>query len=179
MLVDLFVAGPDSGGLFQVAGGIGVQHVLQPAGHEPAHAADGPGDGGERLAFGQHQGALGDVAGQVAAPLQIAGDLHAGHGAPELAADGLTGGDQLDGLTLDVGLEGVELGVARHDRLGERNVAPDDGVHAIGDLRFRQTAQPGDLGDKGFDQISAGLGPMFVHQFPSRLVSSRRPIHRA
>ena len=72
VLVDLLVALPDGAGAVDVAGGEGVEHVLQPRGHQLAHPLDGAGERGQRVGFGDHQGALGDVLGQVAAALEVA-----------------------------------------------------------------------------------------------------------
>ena len=112
VLVHLVVARPDGERPVEIGRGIGVQHILQAAQNQLPHPLYGAGERGQWLGLGQHQGALGDVLGQVAAALQIHGDLHRRHGLAQVIGHRLAQGDQADRLALDVGLQDVQPLVA-------------------------------------------------------------------
>ena len=112
VLVDLVVARPDSHGAVEIRAGVGVQHVLQAAQHQAAHALDRAGQGTDRLGLVEDHGALGDVLGQVPAAFEVRGDLHRRHGLAQVIGHRLAQGDQADRLALDVGLQDVQPLVA-------------------------------------------------------------------
>ena len=83
---------------------------------------------------GEHPpGALADVAGQTAGPLQFRGDPHGGQDLAEVAGHGLLQGQQALALLLDLDSGNVDVVVIVDDLLGLSQVVPQQGVGGSGD----------------------------------------------
>ena len=88
---------------------------------------------------GHGERALGDVLGEIADALQVAGDLERGHDVAQVVGHRLAAGDHQDGLLLELALQAVDGAVAGDARFGELGIAP---LQRVEGLR-RAAARPG------------------------------------
>ena len=120
--VELGVALPHRARALGVALGIGVEHVLQQLGRDVVHVAGGRRSRAAPRFDADLQRALGDVLGEVADPLEVAGDADRADDLAQIDRHRLAPGDGEDRLLLDLALQRVEARVGGDDLMGERGV---------------------------------------------------------
>ena len=123
----------------------------------------------------RRQRALGDVLGEVADALQIAGDLQHRHDVAQVVGHGLAPGDHQDGLLLQVALEQVDVAVAGDCRLGELGIAPLQRVEALRQQPLGQAAHLRDLLVELLQLLVEGLDGVLVHGVPLGWHQPERP----
>ena len=107
--------------------------------------------------------ALGDVLGEVADALQVAGDLQHRHDVAQIVGHGLAPGDHQDGLLLQVALEQVDVAIAGDCRLGELGIAVLQRVEALRQQPLGQAAHLRDLLVELLQLLVERLDDVLVH----------------
>ena len=131
-------------------------------------ADDGAGNAGFEADLDR---ALGDVLGEIADPLEIAGDPNGADDLAQVDRHRLAARDRQDRLFLDLALQGIETRVGRNDLMGERRIGGRERIHGV-DHHFLGDAAH--LGDSTLEQIEVlvvGSDGMLVHHG----VASRQP----
>ena len=126
--IDFLVRTPHFEGPRCILAGIGVEHVLQLLLCERAHPLE-PGDDLARQAVGHRMGALRQVLGQIADPLEIGGDPDRRHHLAQIARHRLPLGDGGHRALLDRQLQRIDLGVVGYHQVGELRIALRQGGH--------------------------------------------------
>ena len=143
--VDTLVATPHGNGLLPVALGVCIEHVLELAQRQLDHVLETRHERLGMVLAGHGQGPLGDILGEVARALQVAGDLEHRHDVAQVDGHGLAPGDHLDGEVLDLALQGIDLAVLGDDALGELRVTALQRVEAPRQQLLHLPAHLGDL----------------------------------
>ena len=104
---------------------------------------------------------LGDVLRIVADPLDHAGDLQRCDDFAQIVGHRRAQGDDLDGQSVDLALERVELAVVRHDPLGQLFVAADKRVERAFQRGLGEPAHLGDEAAKPRDVLIEGFDCVF------------------
>ena len=94
--------------------------------------------------------ALGDILGEIADPLQIAGDANRPDQLPEVDRHRLAPGDRPDRQVLDFALQHIEARVGRDNLVGEDHVGVRQRVHGVGHHLLRDAAH---LGDAALERV--------------------------
>jgi hypothetical protein len=128
-----------------------------------AHAGQRLGQADGRLAV-EHDGALGDILGQVADALQLGGGLDRRQGLAQIHRHGLAQRQQLQGAVFDLLLHGVDAGITANRAFRRGAVPAGDGLNGGGKLGFRQSAHLGDQRGQGFQLFPEGLDGMVIHR---------------
>ena len=148
--VEFGVPLPDVERPLDVALGVGVEHVLHQFGREFVHVLDAD-DGARRPAFhADLERALGDVLGEIADPLEIAGDPNGADDLAQVDRHRLPARDGQRRLLLDLALQHVEPRIGLDHLMGERGVAGGERVHRV-DHHFLGDAAH--LGDPALEQV--------------------------
>ena len=115
--------------------------------------------------------AFGDVLGQIADPLEIAGDADGADDFAQVDRHRLAARDRQDRLLLHLTLQRVESRVGRNHLMGERGVGAGERVHGV-DHHF--LGEPAHLRDAALEQVEVlvvGSDGVLVHHG----VASRQP----
>jgi hypothetical protein len=158
--IDAFVLKPDADCDIDVSGGIGVKHLLEVPSRQLAHALGAAGKL-HRFRLVKHQSPLGDILGQIADALKIAGDAPSGEHDAQIARHRLAQRKQANGAPLYVALGVVDLGIAPNDGLGEERIAAHDGLDAIVERALNQPAHALHFMLKRGQFLSVGFYRMF------------------
>jgi len=116
-------------------------------------------------------GHLGDVAGEVAHPLEVRAHPHAGDDDPQVGGDRLLLGQQHDRGVVELALQGVDLLVGGDDALGQTDVGVQQRGGRAG---HRRAGQPGHL-----DQLVGGVVELLVEGVAHERAGSSRGLMRA
>ena len=90
-------------------------------------------------------GALADVFRQIANAFEVVGDAQHGDDCPQIDGHRLPQRDGFDRLFLDLPLHVVNDCIGSDDLMGEKEVAPRQRFHGVGDLLLRKAAHFGDF----------------------------------
>ena len=118
--------------------------------------------------------ALGDVLGQVADALQVAGDAQRGHDVAQVVGHRLAARDHGDHLLLDLALELVDLAVAHHDLLGELRVAALQRIERLAEQLLGEAAHLRDLLVEQRQLFLVRFYGVLVHGFSLRAWAAER-----
>ena len=161
--VEFDVALPNGARALDVALSIGVEHVLHQFRRHIVHVLEADDRARHARLEADLQRTLGDVLGQIADPLQIAGDADRADDFAQVDRHRLPAGDGQNRLLLDLALQRVEAGIGPHDLMGERHVGLAQRVHRV-DHHFLGDAAH--LGDAPLEQIElfvVGFDGMIDH----------------
>ena len=161
--VDLAILVPHRFRQFGVAVGIGIQHLLELAEGGAAHAGQRLGQADRRLAV-EHDGALGDILGQVADALQLGGGLDRRQRLAQIHRHGLAQRQQLQGAVFDILLHGVNAGIAANGAFRRHAVTAGHRLDRGRELGFRQAAHLGHQRGKSFKLLGKRLDGMICHR---------------
>ena len=129
--VEIDVALPDLARALGVALGVGVEHVLHQFGRDLVHVLEAD-DGARNPRLGADlDRALGDVLGEVADPLEIAGDADGADQLAQIDRHRLAPRDGHHREILDLALQRVEARIGRDDLMGEDRVRVGERVHGV------------------------------------------------
>ena len=173
--VEIGVPLPDVERPLDVALGVGVEHVLHQFEREVVHVLDAD-DRARNAGFDADlDRALGDVLGEIADPLEIAGDANGADDLAQVDRHRLAARDRQDRLLLDLALQHVESRIGRDDLMGERRVGGGERIHGV-DHHFLGDAAH--LGDSTLEQVEilvVGSDGMLIHHGGASL-QPKRPV---
>ena len=121
---------------------------------------------------GDRERALGDVLGEVADALDVAGDADRRDRLAQVDRERLAAGDRQDRVLLDLALEHVEPRVGGDHGLGERRVAPHERVDGIDEHLLGDAAHLGDAAAQVLQLGVVGADDVFRHGAPRRVRSA-------
>ena len=107
--------------------------------------------------------ALGDILGEIADPLEVAGDADGADQLPEVDRHGLASGDRHHGEILDLALQRVETGIGRDDLMRKHRVGVGERVHGLDHHLLGDAAHFGDQPLERVELPVVGLDGMFDH----------------
>ena len=127
-----------------VALGVGVEHVLHQLGGDVVHVAQADDRARHPRFDADLQRPFGDVLGQVADPLEVAGDPDRADDLAQIDRHRLAPGDGENRLLLDLALQRVEARVGGDDLVGQRHVGLAQRVHRVDHHLLGDAAHFGD-----------------------------------
>jgi hypothetical protein len=105
--------------------------------------------------------ALGDVLGEIADPLQIAGDANGPEKLAQVHRHRLPARNRHHGQILDLALQRVEARIGRDDLMGERRVGVGERVHGVDHHFLGEATHFGDAALERVELPVVGLEGMF------------------
>ena len=161
--VEFDVALPDRARALGIALRVGVEHVLHQLGGDVVHVLQAD-DRARHARFGADlDRALGDVLGEIADPLEIAGDADRADDLAQVDRHRLAARDGHDRQILDLALQRVEARIGGDDLMGERRVGVGQRVHGVDHHFLRDAAHFGDAALERVELLVVGLDGMFDH----------------
>ena len=123
---------------------VGIKHGFDLRLHQAGHVFEAA-DQLQRLEVAlQRRDPLAHVFGEIADPLEIAGDAHGADDFAQVNRHRLAAGNRQHRTLFDRVLQVVDLGVSRDHTLAERDVAADQRLDRVHDHAFGKTAHLGD-----------------------------------
>ena len=173
--VEFGVAHPHGAGAFDVAMGVGVEHVFEEERGCFVHRLQA--DGGPRHArFGcDDDGAFRDVLGKVADTLEIGGDADRGDDLAQIHGHRLPPGDGEDRLFLDLALQQVDARIDGDGGAGEVRVEAEQRVHRVAHGLLGEAAHLRDFATEEVELLVVRCDDMIGHRInPSRRAGEPR-----
>ena len=159
--VEIGVALPDLARPLGVALRVGVEHVLHQLGRDLVHVPEAD-DGARNARFGADlDRALGDVLGEIADPLEIAGDPDGADQLAQVDRHRLAARDGHHREILDLALQRVEPRIGRDHLLREACVRGGERVHGVDHHFFRDAAHLGDPALERVEFLVVGFDGMY------------------
>jgi hypothetical protein len=113
------------------------------------------------------QRALGNILGQIANALKVAGDAQGGHDVAQVVSHWLAAGNHRDHLVFDLALQNVDRAVRADHLFGQARIALFERVERLAEVVLGQAAHLGDLLVEQSEFILVASDNMFVHVLPS------------
>ena len=116
---------------------------------------------------------LGDVLGEIADPLEIAGDADRADDFAQVDRHRLAARDGEDRVFLDLALQRVETRIGRDHLLSERGIRAGERVHRVDDHLLGDAAHLGDAPLEGVEVLVVGFDGVVDH---CALPQPKRPV---